>query len=60
MGTRLGGQSKFVIPVDPEGQDIPHICLELPKFVQSRGGEYFFVPSMTALRMIGMGVVDPT
>jgi Dyp-type peroxidase family len=60
LGTRLGGQSKFVIPVDPEGQDIPHICSQLPKFVQSRGGEYFFVPSITALRMIGMGVVDPT
>jgi hypothetical protein len=32
----------------------------LPQFVETRGGEYFFVPSMTALRMIGMGVVDPT
>lgn len=60
LGARLGGQSKFVIPVDPEGEDVPHICSDLPKFVQSRGGEYFFLPSMTALRMIGMGVVDPT
>jgi Dyp-type peroxidase family len=60
LGTRGGGQSKFVIPVDPDGEDIPHICSALPNFVQSRGGEYFFVPSMTALRMIGMGVVDPT
>jgi hypothetical protein len=30
------------------------------QFVEARGGEYFFVPSITALRMIGMGVVDPT
>jgi Dyp-type peroxidase family len=60
LGAREGGQKKFVIPVEPEGDDIPYICSALPKFVESRGGEYFFVPSMTALRMIGMGVVDPT
>jgi hypothetical protein len=32
----------------------------MPQFVEPRGGDYFFVPSMTALRMIGMGIVDPT
>ena len=30
------------------------------QFVEVRGGEYFFLPSMTALRMIGMGTIDPT
>ena len=28
--------------------------------VETRGGDYFFVPSMTCLRMIAMGIVDPT
>ena len=50
----------YVIPVDPAGPDTPFICREMPQFVEPRGGEYFFVPSMTALRMIGMGIVDPT
>ena len=50
----------YVIPVDPNGAGAPFICKGVPQFVETRGGEYFFVPSMTALRMIGMGVVDPT
>jgi deferrochelatase/peroxidase EfeB len=52
--------AKFVIPTDPAGTDAPFICARTPQFVEPRGGEYFFVPSLTALRMIGMGVVDPT
>ena len=51
---------KFVIPADPDGEVPTFIATELQQFVQTRGGDYFFVPSMTALRMIGMGVVDPT
>lgn len=60
LGARLGGDKKFIIPVDPKGDQAPFICTGLPKFVETRGGEYFFLPSLTALRMIGMGVVDPT
>jgi deferrochelatase/peroxidase EfeB len=52
--------SKFVIATDPGGSGAPFICGRIPQFVEPRGGEYFFVPSMTALRMIGMGIVDPT
>ena len=33
---------------------------KLKTFVECRGGDYFFVPSMIALRMIAMGIVDPT
>ncbi|MEM1053290.1 MAG: peroxidase, partial [Pseudomonadota bacterium] len=51
---------KFVIPNDPEGQGAPYICSKLPQFVETKGGAYFFVPSMTALRMIAIGVIDPT
>jgi deferrochelatase/peroxidase EfeB len=55
-----GQHARFVIPSRPESGQPPFICTNLPDFVQTRGGEYFFVPSMTALRMIGMGTVDPT
>ena len=52
--------SAYVVPVDPAGQNAPFVCKPAPQFVEPRGGEYFFIPSMTALRMIGMGIVDPT
>jgi deferrochelatase/peroxidase EfeB len=55
-----GQHARFVIPSRPESGQPPFICANLPDFVQTRGGEYFFIPSMTALRMIGMGTVDPT
>ncbi|MGH6847890.1 MAG: Dyp-type peroxidase [Methylocella sp.] len=59
-GSEHGPKAKFVIPADPAAGQPPFIVEGLPQFVETRGGEYFFVPSMTALRMIGMGVVDPT
>ncbi|HVJ54591.1 MAG TPA: hypothetical protein VM689_19175 [Aliidongia sp.] len=52
--------SKFVIPADPASGKPPFICDRPPQFVETRGGDYFFIPSMTALRMIAMGTVDPT
>jgi Dyp-type peroxidase family len=55
-----GPRAKFVIPADPTSGHLPFVVEGLPQFVEVRGGDYFFVPSMTALRMIGMGVVDPT
>jgi hypothetical protein len=55
-----GEDEKFVIPADPKGELPTFIATGLAQFVQTRGGDYFFIPSMTALRMIGMGVVDPT
>jgi len=54
------GDAKFLIPVEPDSGQAPFICSNIPQFVELRGGEYFFIPSMTALRMIGMGIVDPT
>ncbi|MEY4580834.1 MAG: hypothetical protein RL701_5537 [Pseudomonadota bacterium] len=38
----------------------PFFCNRLPRFVETRGGDYFFIPSLTALRMIGEGSIDPT
>lgn len=51
---------KFTIAADPASGNPPFIATGLKQWVQTRGGDYFFMPSMTALRMIGMGVVDPT
>ena len=39
---------------------LPFIAANLPQFVETRGGDYFFLPSLTALRMIAMGTIDPT
>lgn len=52
--------AKFVIPADPQSGHPPFIAGDLPQFVETRGGAYFFVPSITALGTICMGVVDPT
>ena len=52
--------TKFVIPSDPQGDKPPFICSDIPPLVTTKGGEYFFIPGMTALRMIAMGIVDPT
>ena len=43
-----------------KGEREPYFLSGLPRFVETRGGEYFFVPSVTALRMIAEGIVDPT
>tara|TARA_R110002096_G_scaffold257381_1_gene450748 strand:+ start:69474 stop:71150 length:1677 start_codon:yes stop_codon:yes gene_type:complete len=52
--------SKHVIPAGKDSEKGPFIADGLPQFVETHGGEYFFIPSMTALRMIAMGSVDPT
>ena len=57
---KFRGDAKFLIPADPQSGDAPFICSNIPQFVEVKGGDYFFLPSMTALRMIGMGIVDPT
>jgi deferrochelatase/peroxidase EfeB len=52
---------KLVVAADPRDPAArPFICADLPQLVEPRGGDYFFIPSMTCLRMIGMGIVDPT
>lgn len=60
LGARSEKDLKFVIPNRPDGRNPPFICSDLPQFVETKGGAYFFVPSMTSLRMIAIGVIDPT
>lgn len=52
--------SKMVIQVEPDSNEVPYFVDKIPRLVETRGGEYFFIPSLTALRMIAAGSVDPT
>ncbi len=52
--------SKAVLQVDPNSDQAPFLLSDIPRLVETRGGEYFFIPSITALHMIARGVVDPT
>lgn len=54
-----GGLGRFVIQGDASATNPPLVCGNLPNFVELRGGDYFFLPSITALGMIVMGLVDP-
>ena len=54
-----GGHGRFMIQGSTDPRNPPFICGALPNFVELRGGDYFFVPSITALRMIAAHSVDP-
>jgi len=47
----------FVIQGDATPTNPPFVCSRLPDFVELRGGDYFFLPSITALGMIALGLV---
>jgi deferrochelatase/peroxidase EfeB len=53
------GEGRFVIPGDLAKDGETFICSRLPSFVTLKGGAYFFYPSMTALRLLASGNVDP-
>lgn len=54
------GEGRMVIEGDAKTNQPPYFCSRMPTLVETRGGDYFFVPSLTCLRMIGLGIVDPT
>jgi Dyp-type peroxidase family len=67
---RLGNEKDLLIAHHGEGEhfgiqgDItaanpPFFCSGLPNFVELRGVDYFFMPSITALGMLAMNLVDP-
>lgn len=51
---------KHIIQVNPKQGKAPFFCTHLPRMVETRGGDYFFLPGITALRMIAQGIIDPT
>jgi deferrochelatase/peroxidase EfeB len=53
------GHGKFMIQGDTSPSNPPYMCTGLPSFVETRGGDYFFMPSLTALRLIATNSVDP-
>jgi Dyp-type peroxidase family len=54
------GDGGVVLPVPAESEQPPFFLNKLPRFVETRGGEYFFIPSIMALNLIADGLVDPT
>ncbi len=58
LGNRLQSD-KHVIPPGA-ANPTTFIAAGLPEFVTTRGGDYFFLPSLSAIRMIAMGTIDPT
>ncbi|MGI9644645.1 MAG: Dyp-type peroxidase, partial [Ilumatobacteraceae bacterium] len=60
IGNHGADGGRMVIEADPEGTDPPFFCTGIPRFVETRGGDYFFVPSLTALAGIARGTIDPT
>jgi Dyp-type peroxidase family len=54
-----GEGERYSIQGDTTAANPPLFCTALPNFVELRGGEYFFLPSITALGMIAMELVDP-
>jgi Dyp-type peroxidase family len=53
------GKGKFVVQGTADPRNPPFVCAHLPNFVELRGGDYFFMPSLTALQMMASGAVDP-
>lgn len=54
------GEGRFMIQgsaTDPRNP--PFLCTGMPNFVDVKGGDYFFLPGMTGLRLIAEGAVDP-
>jgi Dyp-type peroxidase family len=55
-GSRPSG--RMMIPGDEAAGRRPFIAFDIPRFVQTRGGDYFFVPSLTGLRLLASGRVQ--
>ena len=54
------GAGRMIIEGDKNTNKPPYFCANMPTFVETRGGDYFFVPSLTCLRMLALGIIDPT
>ncbi|MCA1458906.1 hypothetical protein I6F35_38265 [Bradyrhizobium sp. BRP22] len=56
----IGGRrsAQMMIPGDEASGRRPFICFDIPRFVTTRGGDYFFVPSLAALGLLASARVD--
>ncbi len=55
-GSRESG--RMMIPGDEATGRRPFICFDIPRFVTTKGGDYFFVPSLAGLRLLTSGRVE--
>jgi deferrochelatase/peroxidase EfeB len=61
-GSIAGSQptGRMTIPGDEATGRRPLICFDIPRFVETKGGDYFFVPSLTGLRLLASGRIEVT
>ncbi len=55
-GSRESG--RMMIPGDEATGRRPFICFDIPRFVTTKGGDCFFVPSLAGLRLLTSGRVE--
>ena len=48
---------RMMIQGDERTGRSPFLCDEIPRFVTTKGGDYFFFPSITGLRLMALGEV---
>jgi len=48
---------RMVIPGDQRTAREPFLCSGIPRFVTTKGGDYFFAPSLTGIRLMAAGKV---
>lgn len=60
VGNRNGQDNKLVIQGDGNGR-APWLSTSLPTFVVTKGGDYFFMPSLAGLRFLALaeGALEP-
>jgi len=60
VGNRHGQDNKLIIQGDGNGR-APWLSASLPTFVVTKGGDYFFMPSLAGLRFLAMaeGALEP-
>lgn len=51
---------RMILQTQADAKEPPYFCSGIPRLVETRGGDYFFIPSLTALHMLAQGIVDPT
>jgi len=62
-GNRRTGETnagQMTIPGDEVTGRRPFILFDIPRFVETRGGDYFFVPSLTGLSVLAAGRIEVT